>query len=107
MTMIDLGRLTQNRVRNLTGHERGGEARSFFELDTLDTNREPVYVRAPDDLDAISTSFFQGMFAKSVKHYADSSSFLEHYRFDVEPFIMEQIIRGIDRVETKRTSAFN
>jgi hypothetical protein len=104
MTTIDLAALTDNgRVRNLTGHERGIAAREQFDLNSLDAAQEAIEVRVPDDLDAITISFFQGMFADSVRKVG--SGFLEHYRFHASPEIMEQVLRGIDRVNTVRGSA--
>lgn len=103
MKMINLSDLTDGRVRNLTGHERGSAAREMFNLDSLDASTEAVEVQVPEDLEGITTSFFQGMFAKSVR--ASQDKFLERYRFHASPAIMEQVLRGIDRVNTKRGSA--
>lgn len=103
MPMIDLVRLTEGRVRNLTGHERGLAARETFGLDAYDAAAEPVDVRVPDNLEAITGSFFQGMFAQSVRQ-ADGD-FLGRYRFHASPAIMEQVLRGIEKVNTKRGMA--
>ena len=103
MPMIDLEKLTEGRVRNLTGHERGVEARRTFGLDAYDAGSEPIDVRVPDNLEAITGSFFQGMFAQSVR-VADGD-FLERYRFHASPAIMEQVLRGIEKVNTKRGMA--
>lgn len=101
MAMIDLQVLTKGEVRNLTGQVRGVEARKLFDLDRLDRLGEVVEVRIPEDLDAIATSFFQGLFAHSVQHYG-RDRFLEHYRFNAGPAIIEQVYRGIDRSLTRR-----
>ncbi|UWR78860.1 hypothetical protein K4K97_09455 [Phaeobacter inhibens] len=103
---IDFSQLTQGKVRNLSGHERGAEARDYFSLNTLDELDEPVEIVVPDDLDAIATSFFQGMFAASVRRFDSEKEFLEHYRFLASPEIIAQIIRGIERVQMRRGSAF-
>lgn len=103
MTMINLSELTEGRVRNLTGHERGLAARAKFNLDTLDASTDSIEVKVPEDLEGITTSFFQGMFAKSVR--ASQDKFLDRYRFHASPAIMEQVLRGIDRVNTKRGAA--
>lgn len=101
MAKINLHDLTKGEVRNLTGQLRGAEARKLFELDRLDRESQVVEVLVPSDLDAIATSFFQGLFAHSVQHYG-REQFLEHYRFNAGPTIMEQVHRGIERSLTKR-----
>ncbi|NTG29970.1 hypothetical protein G6L08_22745 [Agrobacterium rhizogenes] len=89
-------------VRNVSGHERGVEARKRYDLDRLDANGDVVSVFIPDDIDAIAASFFQGMFSASVKRFASKEVFLRHYNFVAKPMMMEQILRGIDRSLTKR-----
>ncbi len=103
MPMIELEQLTQGKVRNLTGHDRGLAARQNFDLDALDASGEAVDVVVPEGLDGITTSFFQGMFAQSVRSVG--AGFLDHYRFHASPALMEQVLRGIDRINTKRGGA--
>ena len=106
MAEVKLELLTgSGRVRNLAGHERGLAAREQFNLASYDQSGEIVEVIVPDTLDAITISFFQGMFAASVKDIGDK--FLERYHFHASPVIMEQVLRGISRVRTDRTSTFN
>lgn len=94
-------------ARNISGHERGVEARKRYELDRLDEAGGLVDVVISDDIDAVAASFFQGMFSASVKRFASKDKFLQHYRFVARPMMMEQIIRGIDRSLTERRgSAF-
>ncbi len=105
MASINLNELTHGRVRNLSGHERGSAARAKFLLDELDKSNSRIDVELPPDLEGMTTSFFQGMFAASVK--AAGSDFLDHYRFHASPALMEQILRGIEKVQTKRGSALS
>lgn len=102
MSEIKLDELTKGEVRNLSGQERGVEARAMFNLDELDSSNDEVKVIVPDDLDAIASSFFQGMFASSVRNLGGGESFLRHYRFNASPEVMLQVMRGIERVETDR-----
>lgn len=103
MHPIDLSKLTdQGRVRNLSGHERGLEARRKFDLANHDKNGVPVEVRVPGELNAITISFFQGMFAESVKKAGSETEFLRRYRFHASPAIMKQILRGINLISTQR-----
>lgn len=102
---IDLVELTQGEVRNLTGQDRGVAARELFGLDALDEQATEITVIIPTDLDAITTSFFQGMFAASVRSAKTAEAFLAKYRFDATPSIMEQVIRGIERILAPRGTA--
>ncbi|WP_411818673.1 hypothetical protein [Hyphococcus sp. DH-69] len=102
---IDLTQLTKGEVRNLTGQDRGKAARQLFELDILDKDSEMVTVIVPPELDAITTSFFQGMFSASVRSAKTAEKFLAKYHFETNASIMEQIIRGIQRVLTPRGTA--
>lgn len=106
--MIDFSEIVGDRARNVSGHERGAYARERYMLDEADRKQAIVNIFIPETIDAIATSFFQGMFSQSVKHYKSKEKFLEHYRFNAAPVIMEQIIRGIERSMTSRGgSAFN
>ena len=95
---LRLETLTKGQVRNLSGHERGVAARALFELDRLDQSDEEVRVFVPDDLDAITTSFFQGCFASSVNGLGGREKFLSKYHFIADDFILSQINRGINAV---------
>jgi hypothetical protein len=90
-TEIQLAELTQGQMRTLSGQDLGVEARDRFDLDALDAGAEPVLVRVPDDLDSVTPSFVQGMFSKSVKHFASRDKFLQHYVFVAGPVVLRQI----------------
>lgn len=105
MTAIELAELTgRGRVHSLSGQERGLEARNFYRLDELDQVEGVVVVNVPDDLDAISPSFFQGMFAKSLlgAFDRDADRFLRHYSFKAPTHVLTQVQRGIAAVLTRR-----
>jgi hypothetical protein len=105
--MINFRELVGDRARNVSGHERGVEARAKYNLDSADSREAVVDVIIPDEIDAVASSFFQGMFAQSVRYYKSQENFLRHYRFTASPVVMEQILRGIDRSLTQRAgSAF-
>lgn len=94
-TEIELARLTKGEVRTLSGQDRGVEARQMFALDALDATTDPVLVRVPDDLDAVTPSFVQGMFSKSIKRFQSRDAFLAHYRFVANAAILHQVDAGI------------
>lgn len=105
MTAIELSELTGNgRVQSLSGQERGVDARVHYKLDQLDSLDEVVTINVPDNLDAISPSFFQGMFAKSLLNAfdRDPERFLRHYSFHAPTHVLTQIQRGIAAVLTRR-----
>lgn len=89
---VNLEKLTRGEVRNLAGHDRGTSARAFFEIEKLDHIHEPVIVDVPDDLRAISASFFQGMFSESVRALGGALSFFEHYQFDAPAHIRSKLV---------------
>jgi hypothetical protein len=102
---INFSEITEDRVRNISGHERGVKARTRFMLDKLDRESDMIDVVIPQDIEAIATSFFQGMFSKSVQRFGSKEGFLSHYRFVAAPLVMEQILRGIERSLTARQGA--
>ncbi|MBB4041614.1 hypothetical protein GGR34_003292 [Microvirga flocculans] len=103
MTDINLFELTgDGAVRNLTGHERGVEARVRYDLEKLDEVQEPVRVIVPESVYTLTPSFFQGMFAESVRKLGET--FLTHYRFDASALIMRQVQRGISSANMQRGS---
>ena len=91
-------------ARGLPGQERGVDARAYYKLDTLDAEPGVVTIVVPDDLDAISPSFFQGMFAKSLlgAFDRDPDRFLKHYSFRAPTHVLAQVQRGINAVLTRR-----
>lgn len=93
-------------VRNLSGHERGVVAREFYGLDDLDAVDEVITFVISSEVDAIASSFFQGMFSKSVREFSTDEEFLSHYKFLASPNVFSQIEQGIRRIRTKRGSAF-
>jgi hypothetical protein len=97
MQQIDLTELTRDEVTILAGQPRGLAAREHFDLLSLDQSAAPVAVLVPDNLEAITASFFQGMFAESVAKFNNAARFLSHYRFDVSPELMEDIMDGINK----------
>lgn len=104
MTAIDLIVLTRGEVRSLSGHDRGIAARTLFKLDQLDLEDEQVTVIAPENLDALTPSFVQGLFANSVRRLG-RDKFYSHYRFDLPKYLMTDVELGIDRVLMPRTIA--
>ncbi|THK38630.1 hypothetical protein EHS39_08970 [Ensifer sp. MPMI2T] len=108
MQKIELLELTGNgEVHNLSGHERGVAARAKFNLAALDEGSEPVVVAIPEFVYTITPSFFQGMFADSVKKLGNREGFLAHYSFIAPPIVLQQIENGIRSSLMKRGNLFS
>lgn len=103
MPEINFADLTRGEVTSLAGHERGLSAREHFHLDQLDNVEGSIRVLAPQNLDALTPSFVQGMFASSVHRLGDR--FFEHYQFVVGPEILSDIKVGIQRAQMRREIA--
>ena len=95
--MIDLKKFTRGgTLQNLSGKERGLAARRVFQLDNYDESRTPVTVRIPDNVYAISTSFFCGMFGDSYQKLGDVG-LREVYKFEMPDVLRPQIEQGLER----------
>lgn len=104
MTEILFSELTEDgKVRNLVGHERGESARDRWTLDDLDLDDDAIDVIVPVELLTLSSSFFQGMFAQSVKKLG-RDGFLDHYRFRASAIVLQQVDEGIRDSLMKRSA---
>lgn len=106
--IVDLGELTRGgEVHNLSGHERGLAARTFYALDDADEAGESVEVVVPSGVYTLTPSFFQGMFAKSVQAAGgNAGGFRTRFHFQASPIVQEQIDRGIASVGLDRDNLF-
>lgn len=104
MSAIDFSLLTKGEVRSLSGHDRGLAARTRFNLDTLDSNADPIPVVAPTNLDAMTPSFVQGLFAASI-HGLGPERFFSHYNFQLPEHLLTDVRIGVDRVLMQRKIA--
>ncbi|MDR7221679.1 hypothetical protein [Aminobacter aminovorans] len=100
---VDLGILTKGgRIRNLSGKERGVAARAELGLDNLDKGGGPVEVIVPEYVDAISPSYFQGLFSQSLVTLHGKREFLAKYHFKASPQVMQWIEIGIRNATSSR-----
>lgn len=75
---IDLKKVQGN---FLSGRERGREIRVAEKIDNFDSANKSVEVIFPSNVEVISSSFFLGMFGKSILKYADKDKFKSMYTF--------------------------
>lgn len=105
MADIELSQLTQGEVRSLSGQERGVAARAKYELDAIDERGEAVVVHARG-LSAVTPSFLQGMFSKSIKRWGGREEFLAHYQFDADSGVLHQVDKAITNTLINRQVLF-
>ena len=95
---INLYDLTKDgAIRNLSGKEKGIAAREHFNLDELDDINQLIVVNIPETLDAISSSFFLGMFSQSVVKLGSKEEFINKFKFNGSATLLRQINKGISR----------
>lgn len=100
---IDLGELTHGRSILLSGHERGVSARALYNLDSLESDDAVVSIVAPENLDAITTSFVQGMFGDTMQRYGSIDAILSKYDISELGLALQRDIRiGLSRLSFKR-----
>jgi len=88
MVQIELEKLTQGKVRMLSGHERGKEARLLFKLRRYESEDDQISVVAPENLDTVTPSFVQGLLGEGV---ATSGAELIDAKYDFSEMRVELI----------------
>ncbi len=85
-------------MRVFAGRDRGRAVRNAAQLDAVDQADATVEVRVPDDVYSINSSFFLGMFGKSVRNLG-AEEFRRRYHFvgeDLHEFVEEGIREALD-----------
>ncbi|WP_345875370.1 hypothetical protein [Shewanella algae] len=78
------------------GRPDGALARKYFKLDEVDREHSyPVKVIFPADAKTITSSFFLGMFGKSVLSAGTKEQFMKNFVFDANPRILNEVEIGI------------
>lgn len=78
---IDLDEYRTSGVRVFSGRERGRLIRAKAGLDDLDHQPNPVIVRIPEDVVAVSSGFFLALFGDSIRRFG-REGLRAHYRFE-------------------------
>ena len=93
--------LQQYRIPNskiLYGKDFGIQARRKLKLDEIDKAEEQVTIIIPDDIWSLNSSYFIGMFEKSVLLLGEEK-FRKKYLFQCSNnYILENINQGIDDI---------
>lgn len=91
------------RPRNLIFGPHGKTVREMLGLDVLDIGLCPITIHIDEDVDSISTSFFQGLFCPSIQTLGGVENFLKKYTFSAEdPLLLEQIEWLINHIKHKQ-----
>lgn len=96
--VLDLEKLrgdSSNRV--LAGRDFGELARVELRLDALDEQAEKILVMVPDDLYSVTSSWFLGAFADSIRSLGPAG-FRKKYSFAGKPIerVVEEAIRAVE-----------
>lgn len=106
MPSLDLAQLTHNKVRMLTGHQRGLAGRQHYALDKLEEEESTVTVVAPAELDTVTPSFVQGLFAGSLRNLGEAKFLRKYDLSKLSPLLQRDFEIGIERLrlhERKRS----
>ena len=74
-----------------SGRAKGELARADLELDAHDANNCHARVIIPEGTFSVTSSFFLGLFGKSVRHAESRDEFLKRYKFNT-PDTLKKII---------------
>lgn len=95
MKMINLAKFQTPGSVVFSGRPRGIDIRKTLDLDAVDRSEEQVEVIIPPEVVSVNSSFFLGLFGKSVRAL-QRGGFMEKYKFSGSAAAMENIERGID-----------
>lgn len=79
----------------LSGRDKGEKLRETLKLDMIDINNEQVKIIIPKEVYAFNSSYFLGLFGKSVR-LLGKQKFESKYLFDSNDIVRMNIIDGIN-----------
>lgn len=94
MDIINLNVINGKKYKVLSGVDLGEKARKEFNIDLLDTQNNQVEFIIPDDVYSVNSSFFSGLFQKSIKTLG-VNEFKARYIFSCDEIIRMNINNGI------------
>jgi hypothetical protein len=88
-----------------TGRDKGQLIREKNDLDKIDQDSSTnVTILVPDNAFSLNSSFFLGVFGKSIRAAGSREKFLAKFKFKYPPHIEEYIDSGIERALLDRTN---
>jgi hypothetical protein len=91
---IDLAKFTSSDEIVLSGRPKGESLRKKLGLDALEDKDEPMQIVIPQHIVSLNSSFFLGLFSKSVEKFGESG-FLSKYEFQCRPILRNDIAAGV------------
>lgn len=80
------------------GRDKGIAARQKASLDEIDKKADAiVVVKIPDDTYSVNSSFFLGLFGKSIRKAGSREAFLKKFHFQMPDILSETVESGIER----------
>lgn len=86
-----------------SGRDRGDRNREKYNLNSLDEEDVAIDVIIPENTYSITSSFFLGMFGKSIQTCGSKSTFMQKYRFQMPNRLNQNIDRYIARALRENT----
>ena len=93
MTIIDLKDYSSPATLVMSGRPKGEELRAKLQLDSQDVQPDPVSVNVPEQIVSLNSSFFLGLFAKSVQRLG-AEGFDKKYKFTCNQAVRVDIEAG-------------
>ena len=90
-----------------TGRPNGDAARKKLGLDQIDTTIAKVVVTVPADAYSLNSSFFLGLFGKSVRAAGSRDAFRNRFQFKSPEHLEAAIEVGIQRALQERLPLIN
>ena len=87
-----------------SGREKGRLNREKYHLDDIDASEKFVEVIIPDNTYSITSSFFMGLFGKSIRDIGDRNEFFQKYRFKMPDKFRNKVEIYIDRALREKNS---
>lgn len=85
------------------GRDRGMAERIKYKLDEIDKTEQCVEVKIPDTIYSINSSFFLGLFGKSIKFAGSSKKFREKYLISAPDDVNDNLESYIERALYEKT----
>jgi len=85
------------------GRDRGMAERAKYNLDEVDKSDQCVTVKIPESTYSINSSFFLGLFGKSIKYAGSSEKFREKYVISAPKEINDNLENYIERALYEKT----
>lgn len=101
MITIDFNKEIDQKIRIISGRDKGEKLRKKFDISTLDKKDEIIEIIIPSKFYSFNSSYFLGCFGPSVRKFG-KENFKTRFIFKCDDIIMKNINDGIE--EALKTS---